>query len=148
MAPPADGQEGVRDPVKLKEAIDIIKRIGSNALFILRDVLDYSKMVNHKLKIQVKEFNIVDTVHFVLDIAQFTAVNKDVQFKMKVNLQPSELMVISDEQRLQQILVNLLSNAIKVAALPRKQLLSIPFTTFRFFFFWIASIAWVACGAA
>lgn len=83
--------EQISDVNMLKEYVDIAKKLGHHMLFILRDILDYNRIINNKFKIQTKEYSIKETIGYVLSIAQFIQPkDKDIAFRSIINVPESE----------------------------------------------------------
>jgi len=81
-------------------------------LFLVNDILDYSRIEAGQLKLSYERFSPEATVKEVADLLRFQAEKKGLSLEMKIN--PGvPLMVKSDENRIKQVLINLLSNAIK-----------------------------------
>ncbi len=89
-----------------------IHRSGSDLLQLINDILDLSKVEAGRLDIRLKKLTLVTLLDYVNATSRPIAVDRGLDFAVHVaDDAPSELL--SDEQRLQQILRNLLSNAIK-----------------------------------
>jgi signal transduction histidine kinase len=74
--------------------------------------LDVSQFANGQLRLNWEEVNIVETVKDVVVLIKFQAKAKNIEFKFK-NFIDFSLMILSDSNRLKQILFNLLGNALK-----------------------------------
>jgi PAS domain S-box-containing protein len=94
-----------------KKQLAMVKNSGEHLLGLINDILDISKIEAGKLKVSSKPFNYVNslknTINFLLPQAEAKGLN--VVLKNNEN----DITLISDERRVEQILVNLLSNAIK-----------------------------------
>ena len=89
-----------------------IHRSGSDLLQLINDILDLSKVEAGRLDIRPKKLPLATLLDYVNATSRPIAVDRGLDFAVHVaDDAPSELL--SDEQRLQQILRNLLSNAIK-----------------------------------
>jgi signal transduction histidine kinase/HAMP domain-containing protein/CheY-like chemotaxis protein len=89
-----------------------IHRSGSDLLQLINDILDLSKVEAGRLDIRPKKLALVTLLDYVNATSRPMAVDRGLDFEVHVAEDaPGELL--SDEQRLQQILRNLLSNAIK-----------------------------------
>lgn len=86
-----------------------IKNSASNLLDIMDDTLDMSKIQSGELQINYNEFNINDTINYVLTtiLAKARQTGTKVSFDMDSSI-PSH--IIGDSLRLSQVLINLLSN--------------------------------------
>jgi len=95
-----------------RENIQKIESSGQHMLSILNDILDASKIEAGEFKVQNNEFNINDTVEYVLNIMAIQAQNNNDEITITVAKDvPSVLH--GDSLRLGQILINIISNAIK-----------------------------------
>ena len=94
------------------EAFQKIESASSHLLGVINDVLDMSKIEAGKLEIYREAFDLEKTLSKVLNIIQFRVHEKKQSFFMDIaeNVPP---VIISDDQRLTQVLTNLLGNAVK-----------------------------------
>jgi PAS domain S-box-containing protein len=94
-----------------KKQLAMVKKSGEHLLGLINDILDISKIEAGKLKVSLKPFNYVNslknTINFLLPQAEAKGLN------MVLKINENDITLISDERRVEQILVNLLSNAIK-----------------------------------
>jgi signal transduction histidine kinase len=107
---------GMRGPVssQQKEAIARIRRSQHHLLGIVNDILTFAKTETGRIPVHLEPTPIrgaIESAHFLIG-PMFEACDIDFQ----VDLGDSELSVVADRERLQQILVNLLSNAAKFSA--------------------------------
>ncbi|MDR2133412.1 MAG: response regulator [Clostridiales Family XIII bacterium] len=89
-----------------------IDEASGHLLGVINDVLDMSKIEAGKLEISHAEFNLRKLLRRVSDVFGFRLEEKRVAFGVSVEDDVPETLV-SDEQRLAQVLTNLLSNAVK-----------------------------------
>jgi PAS domain S-box-containing protein len=89
-----------------------IEKSASKLLFLINDILDYSKIEAGRLKLESIPFDFVHTVRESADLLlpQFEAKNLKFEF---INEGPAQMPVRGDPTRVHQVLVNLLANAIK-----------------------------------
>jgi signal transduction histidine kinase/CheY-like chemotaxis protein len=99
-------------PVFQKENAQNIKNSANNAIDIVNDILDVSKINSGAMKIENVEFNINDVLEHVLSTVYIQAKNNNVSLLLDVD-DNVPAHIISDSLRLGQVLINLLSNAIK-----------------------------------
>jgi two-component system, OmpR family, phosphate regulon sensor histidine kinase PhoR len=79
---------------------------------LLEDLLTISQMESGEIKMNFKEFNIIDVTREALEQFEEKAEKKNI--KMIFNYQPiDKLMVYGDPRRIHQVMTNLISNAIK-----------------------------------
>ncbi|MDR0856362.1 MAG: response regulator [Clostridiales bacterium] len=100
------------DPQKKAYALDRIEEASEHLLGVINDILDMSKIEADKLQISPVEFNFARTLQKVKTIIGPRVDEKDLSFSMIVAKNIPETLV-SDDQRLTQVMLNLLSNAVK-----------------------------------
>lgn len=98
--------------LKQQEYIRTIFSSGNDLLQLINDILDLAKVESGKLEVIPKEVKLQTVKEFI--IGQFSPISrqKDVDFTIELHADLPETL-LTDEQRLQQILKNLLSNAFK-----------------------------------
>lgn len=95
-----------------REYIMQIKNAGRILLYIINDILDYSKIESGNVEIRPEEYEPRMLLMDVTNIIMSRLVDKDVEFLLRMNPSlPSKLF--GDSQRLRQILINLANNAVK-----------------------------------
>lgn len=78
------------------------------------DILDVTKIESKSLKLHKELFNLDDVlVAAVHDVKQQIANNSDLRDKIEVLYKPTNVDIIADKGRLNQVISNLLSNAVK-----------------------------------
>ena len=95
-----------------KENAKIISRSAKSLLNIINDVLDISKMENGKFELEEKEFSLFNLTEHIVELFSINAKDKNIKFVYNVDPHLPQF-IITDSNRLQQVLSNLLSNAIK-----------------------------------
>ena len=95
-----------------KQYADIIETSGNLLLGIVNNVLDYSRIEAHKLKILSNQFCLDNIIGGLKELLKKTAENKKLQFKVQTDSDLS-IELIGDDIRLQQIILNLCNNSIK-----------------------------------
>lgn len=116
---PLNGVIGFVDLMKKTELnsvqqqyMDSVSLSANTLLDLINDVLDYSKIEAGKLILNPESSNLIVLIEQIVDMIQFSAHKKDLEFILKTsNLCPE--FVLIDAMRFRQILINLLSNAIK-----------------------------------
>jgi len=100
----------VEGPV-LKRALETIERNSKLQLRLIDDLLDVSRILRGKLKLDRDAVNLATIVAAAMDTVHLAAEAKNLQLEtqFEADIDP----VLGDEGRLQQIVWNLLSNAIK-----------------------------------
>lgn len=98
-----------------KEYVNMIQKSSEHLIYLINDVLDFSKLQNGKLKLDKTGFKIRDVANEVTAFGKQLAHEKNIEVRCKVDDLVPEVL-IGDAFRLRQILLNLLSNAIKFTA--------------------------------
>lgn len=103
----------VRVPTDIKKNfIEVSLRSLQRLMFLINDLLDMSQIRAQKIKLHPKAVEIAKIVDDVSKIVALQASLKGVAFRQRIDPGVPK-MIISDENRLQQILINLLGNAVK-----------------------------------
>lgn len=94
-----------------KKQLSMVKNSSSHLLGLINDILDISKIEAGKLKVSFYSFNYLEVLEKTVEFLMPQAKEKG----LEINTQISKLNItlVSDERRVEQILINLLSNAIK-----------------------------------
>ncbi|MCL2046469.1 MAG: response regulator [Oscillospiraceae bacterium] len=96
-------------------ALEKIGDASNHLLGIINDILDMSKIEADKLELYLEAFVFEEALKKAVNIINFRAVEK----KQKLSVYIDDMIprrIISDDQRLAQIITNLLSNAVKFTA--------------------------------
>ena len=99
----------VTDPEGNK-AFNTIRRNAQAQARIIDDLLDVSRIITGKLRLEVRPIDFADVVRDAIEVIRPAAASKSVE--IVTNLAESALLV-GDASRLQQVVWNLLSNALK-----------------------------------
>ncbi len=99
------------EPAQLKRAIEVIDRNARAQAQLIEDLLDLSRIMTGKLRLEVRPVSFSSVVAAAIDSAIPAADAKGI--RLKVILGPTEDIVSADSARLQQVVWNLLTNAIK-----------------------------------
>jgi len=92
--------------------IKTVKVSGENLLSIINNILDYSKIESSKIELQLSEVDIQELIENVLDLVAPLNINTSVELIYDLdNSVPPYL--ITDQIKLQQVLINLINNAVK-----------------------------------
>ena len=102
---------GIVAPDKRDKAIDTIERNATSLTQIVEDVLDISRIVSGKLRLNVQPVQLPEIVRAAVDAIAPGAEAKGL--RIETVLDPAASPVSGDPERLQQIMWNLLSNAVK-----------------------------------
>ena len=93
------------------KAIETIERNATSLTQIVEDVLDISRIVSGKIRLNVQPVEFPDIVRRAVDAITPAADAKGVRIEMV--LDPAAAPISGDPERLQQVMWNLLSNAVK-----------------------------------
>ncbi|PIG93978.1 PAS domain S-box protein [Gloeocapsopsis sp. IPPAS B-1203] len=91
-------------------ALETIERNAQAQTQLIEDLLDISRMMRGKLRLQCRPIHLTNLIEAAIDTIQLAAAAKDIQIHSVLTTTKS---VFGDPDRLQQIIWNLLSNAIK-----------------------------------
>ncbi len=92
-----------------------IRESGETLLTIINDILDFEKIESGKLELEENSFNLIELIEGVIDLVAISAAKKKLNLLYFLS-QETPQKILTDDTRLQQILVNLLTNAIKFTA--------------------------------
>lgn len=98
-------------PNQLARAVDTIERNAQAQARIIDDILDVSRVITGKLKLEVERVDFADVVLAAIDTVRPTAESKQVD--IVASLDSAVVETAGDPARLQQVVWNLLSNAVK-----------------------------------
>ena len=102
---------GSLDPASAHRALEAIERNASAQAQLIEDLLDVSRIVSGKLRLEVRPVELVPVIEAAIEASRPAAEAKSL--RLQTILDPQTGAVSGDPQRLQQIAWNLLSNAIK-----------------------------------
>ena len=101
------------DDLERKEyCLEKISSASKHLLGVINDILDMSKIEANKFEISVEEFNFEKMLINITNMIDFRMNEKNLNFTVNLDSAIGH-RIISDEQRLSQVIVNLLSNAAK-----------------------------------
>jgi PAS domain S-box-containing protein len=103
--------ESPRGPDEQKRAIEVIDRNARAQVQLIDDLLDLSRIMTGKLRLELHQISFASVVEAAVDSAQPSADAKGI--RLKAMLGASQDIVSADGARLQQVVWNLLTNAIK-----------------------------------
>ena len=101
-----------KDPLMLKNGLDIIQRSGEHLLTLINDILDLSKIEAGKLELYSDVFNLDEFLHRLIDIFRAQTSSQDIEIIYQTIGEIPKL-VYGDAKRLRQVLFNLVGNSIK-----------------------------------
>jgi signal transduction histidine kinase/CHASE3 domain sensor protein len=96
---------------RARESLERIKRNGHHLLELINDVLDLAKAETGRVELRLASVNLGPLVHACVAEVDSLRQGKDIILAVDVGSGPVE--VVTDAQRVRQVLVNLLANAIK-----------------------------------
>ncbi|UQA57720.1 hybrid sensor histidine kinase/response regulator [Polyangium aurulentum] len=99
------------DPAKLSRGLEVIERNVGAQSKLIEDLLDVSRIVTDKMRIERKRLHFAPLVEAVVDALRPAAQNKDIT--LTVMLDGTADVLSGDPDRLRQVVTNLLNNAIK-----------------------------------
>jgi signal transduction histidine kinase/CheY-like chemotaxis protein len=102
---------GVRDPADLNRGLETIARNARAQAQLIEDLLDMSRIVSGKIRLDVQRTDLVSVVDAAVDAVKPSADARAIVVRKIVD--PLAGPVFGDPNRLQQIVWNLLSNAVK-----------------------------------
>ncbi len=97
---------------KQRNGLDIIHSSGQHLLTLIVDILDLSRIEAGKAELRVGPVELVTRLQAVIDIVRVMAEDKHITLDLQLDPQ-LPAVVLTDEKRLNQILLNLLGNAVK-----------------------------------
>jgi PAS domain S-box-containing protein len=104
-------RKGAFSAEELPGAMEVIERNARSQTQLVEDLLDLSRIVSGKIRIDVQGVNLASVIHAAIETLKPDAETKGV--RLKTILDPFVRPVSGDPSRLQQVVWNLLSNAIK-----------------------------------
>ena len=107
-------REGGLEPADSARAIEVIDRNAKVQGQLISDILDVSRIISGKLRLEKKAVAAAAVVEAAIDTVRPTAEAK--QVRLEASLDPEAGLVWADPDRLQQVVWNLLTNAIKFTA--------------------------------
>lgn len=102
---------GNLDESVVQRALDVIERNAEMQSQLIEDLLDFSRIISGKIRLDVRLVEPVSVVEAAINVVSPTADAKNI--RLESILDPRAGPVSGDPERLQQVLWNLLSNAIK-----------------------------------
>jgi len=99
------------DPGRLRHALELIKRNAHLQTQLVNDLLDVSRIISGKMRLDIRQIPLVEVLRAVMEAAEPAARAKGVALHLTID--PALDTIAADPDRLQQIVWNLASNAIK-----------------------------------
>jgi len=104
-------REGKLDDDGSSHAFEIIERNAKIQASLIEDILDVSRIITGKLRLDAEAVELVPLTEAAIDVVRPAAQAREIQ--LAVSLDPRVGSIRGDVNRLQQVVWNLLSNAIK-----------------------------------
>lgn len=99
-----------------EEYIDIIKERGNDLMRIISDIIDVAKIESGQLKINIKDCKVnrlIGDIHTVFTQIKQKQEKHQVELKTSLQVSDPEFTILTDPQRLRQVITNLVENALK-----------------------------------
>jgi signal transduction histidine kinase/CheY-like chemotaxis protein len=103
-------RRGVSEEIT-EHALEVIERNGAAQLHLVEDLLDVSRIISGKLRLDVQPVDLSTVIDAALDAVRPAATAKSIE--LHATLDSGAGVVAGDADRLQQIVWNLLNNAVK-----------------------------------
>ena len=100
------------DPERKIYCLNKINEASHHLLGVINDILDMSKIEADKFELSLSEFSLAKMIHRIIGILNFRIEEQKQTLSIDIDRYIPE-NIVSDEQRLSQVLINLLSNATK-----------------------------------
>jgi PAS domain S-box-containing protein len=104
-------RRGPIDPASHERALETVERNARAQAQLVEDLLDVSRIVTGKLRLDVRPAELRDVIEAAVDSVQAAADAKEIALETRMHDEPRTVAV--DPDRLQQVVWNLLANAIK-----------------------------------
>jgi PAS domain S-box-containing protein len=104
-------RSGELRPEDTSRALEVIERNAKLQAQLIDDLLDVSRIVSGKLRMDLRPIDLREVVEAALEAVRAAAEKRRVT--LSVELGPEPVRVVGDPERLQQVLWNLVSNAVK-----------------------------------
>jgi PAS domain S-box-containing protein len=104
-------QTGTLDERTAARALDAIERNAESQNQLIGDLLDFSRIISGKIRLDVDKVDLALVVEAAIDVVSPSADAKGI--RLQKILDPKAGPVSGDRERLQQVMWNLLSNAVK-----------------------------------
>jgi PAS domain S-box-containing protein len=99
------------DDQMFERALDLIERNARTQVRIVNDLLDVSRIMSGKLRLNMEPVDLADVIHAAVETVRPASNAKDIQIDL--DLKSTGAMISGDADRLQQVVWNLLANAVK-----------------------------------
>jgi CheY-like chemotaxis protein len=104
-------RSGKADAATMQEGMEVIERSCKSQAQLIEDVLDVSRIVSGKLRLEICSCKLVDVINAAIEVVRPAADAKGIRFE--IDLDPEASETSCDMSRMQQVIWNLLINAVK-----------------------------------
>ncbi|MEY8416400.1 sensor histidine kinase [Tissierella praeacuta] len=104
------------------DGLEIIEKESDRLSNMVEDLLDFSRFVSGRIKLENDEFQIKDTIEMIGKQLTPRAINNRIEFI--INIDQNLGYMLGDENRIKQVLINLLDNAFKFTSEDGKVILN------------------------
>jgi PAS domain S-box-containing protein len=104
-------RSGQLDEDGFAHAVEVIERNAAAQRQIIEDLLDVSRIITGKLRINTQPVDLLLIIHAAIDAVRPAAEAKEI--RISTHIDAPDAIVRADSERLQQVLWNLLANAVK-----------------------------------
>jgi CheY-like chemotaxis protein/two-component sensor histidine kinase len=105
------GTEGGCTDEEINEGLDVVERNARTMVQLMDDVLDVSRIVSGKVRLEVRPCELSEVIRAGIDVVRPAAQAKDIT--LYAQLDPAASRTSCDAARIQQVVWNLVSNAVK-----------------------------------
>ncbi|MEO7412098.1 MAG: ATP-binding protein [Opitutaceae bacterium] len=98
-------------PDRLREGLEAIRNCAEEQQELIEDLVDTSRIVAGKLRLELKPTNLLATVRSAVDLVRPAAAGKNLSIEERI--EPDVGWVQADAHRVQQVVWNLLNNSVK-----------------------------------
>ncbi|MDR3118940.1 MAG: response regulator [Mediterranea sp.] len=101
-------------PADVREQLVVVERNTSRMLRLVNQILDFRKIQNNKMKMQVQRINIIPFIRKIMD--NFESIAEEHRIDFVLQAEKNDLYLWIDGDKFEKIIFNLLSNAFKYTA--------------------------------
>ena len=99
------------DAASVAKGVDVIFRNAKVQSKLIEDILDVSRIITGKLRLELGSVNLVNAVSEAIEVVRPSAAARNITLEFSRTSEPR--LLVGDSERLAQVLWNLLSNAVK-----------------------------------
>ncbi|MGN0310453.1 MAG: two-component regulator propeller domain-containing protein [Bacteroides sp.] len=98
-------------PDDARHQLEVVGRNTNRMLRLINQILDFRKIQNKKMKLQVQRIEVVEFAHRLMENYQAVAEERGIDFRFETSA--PQIYLYADADKLEKIIFNLLSNAFK-----------------------------------